>query len=121
MFATRPQRAATLLSSQASRLFGTRLMKAITVDPSAGENAGSDALRVEEVPLPEVGTGECLIKVQVTAVNRADIQQRQGKYPPPPGVTDVLGLECAGEIVSADTLEPTGEKVMALLPGGGYA
>jgi len=47
--------------------------------------------------------------------------QRQGVYPPPPGVTPILGLECAGEIVDPVTLEPTGERVAALLSGGGYA
>lgn len=62
-----------------------------------------------------------LIKVHATAVNRADILQRQGQYPPLPGVTPILGLECAGEIVDTLTNEPTGERVMALLPGGGYA
>ena len=64
---------------------------------------------------------EVLVRVEATAVNRADILQRQGKYPPLPGVTEVIGLECAGEIVDWDSLKPTGEKVMALLPGGGYA
>ena len=47
--------------------------------------------------------------------------QREGKYPPPRGVTDIIGLECTGEIVDATTLKPTGEKVMALLAGGGYS
>lgn len=49
-----------------------------------------------------------LIKVHATAVNRADTLQRQGKYPPLPGVTDILGLECSGEIVDWNTLKPTG-------------
>ena len=62
-----------------------------------------------------------MIKVKATAVNRADILQRQGKYPPLKGATTIIGLECSGEIVDAETLEPTGEQVMALLPGGGYA
>ena len=62
-----------------------------------------------------------MIKVEATAVNRADTLQRMGKYPPLPGVTEVIGLECSGQIVDPVSLEPTGEKVMALLPGGGYA
>jgi NADPH:quinone reductase-like Zn-dependent oxidoreductase len=76
---------------------------------------------VSEVPIPEVAEGECLIRVRASAVNRADILQRQGKYPPPKGATTIIGLECAGEVVDSKTLKPTGEKVMALLPGGGYA
>lgn len=62
-----------------------------------------------------------LIKVKAAGVNRADCLQRQGKYPPLPGVTEIIGLECAGEIVDPETLRGTGEHVMALLPGGGYA
>ena len=62
-----------------------------------------------------------LIKVKAAAVNRADCLQREGKYPPLPGVTEIIGLECSGEIVDWQTLKPTGDMVMALLPGGGYA
>jgi tumor protein p53-inducible protein 3 len=68
--------------------------------------------------------GEVLIKVEYSAVNRADVHQRTGNYPPPPGTTDVLGLECVGRIVveGANTAEEKlGNRVMALLPGGGYA
>jgi NADPH:quinone reductase-like Zn-dependent oxidoreductase len=100
-------------------------MKAIV---NTGEHLPSgqrpaSVLQVGDVmkPVPCSQKGEVLIKVHATAVNRADIMQRQGKYPPPPGVTPILGLECAGEIVDQKTLEPTGERIMALLPGGGYA
>jgi len=61
------------------------------------------------VPNPD----EVVIKVEATAVNRADCLQRQGKYPPQEGVTHIMGLECAGYLGD--------QKVMALLPGGGYA
>ncbi len=66
-------------------------------------------------PVPRPGPGEVLIRVHATGVNRPDILQRLGKYPPPPGVTDIPGLEVAG------IREDTGEAVCALLPGGGYA
>ena len=62
-----------------------------------------------------------MIKVKAAAVNRADILQRKGLYPPLKGVTEIIGLECSGEVVDWTTLESTGEQVMALLPGGGYA
>jgi NADPH:quinone reductase-like Zn-dependent oxidoreductase len=68
--------------------------------------------------------GEVLVKVQFSAINRADVHQRKGEYPPPPGATDILGLECAGHIVleGANTpAEKLGPRVLALLPGGGYA
>src|ERR1700739_3969109 len=69
-------------------------------------------LVVEERPAPVPGAAELLIRVDASGVNGADISQRAGRYPPPPGVTDVPGLECAGET-------PDGRRVMALLPGGG--
>ena len=69
---------------------------------------------VEERPDPSPGEDELLIRVRAAGVNSADLAQRAGRYPPPRGVTDVPGLECAGETVD-------GERVMALLPGGGQA
>jgi NADPH2:quinone reductase len=69
---------------------------------------------IEDRPDPVPATGEILIRVRAAGINGADLHQRAGRYPPPPGVTDVPGLECAGE--TAD-----GERVMALLPGGGHA
>lgn len=75
-------------------------------------------------PTPEAAPGEVLIRVTAAGVNRADLLQRQGFYDPPPGTTDILGLECSGDIVSVGEgvtdLQP-GEHVCALLTGGGYA
>ena len=85
---------------------------------------GPETLEWTKVPDPRPEPGEVIIDVSATAVNRADILQRQGHYPPPPGASEVLGLECSGTIVSvgaALTLDRIGERVTALLPGGGYA
>jgi tumor protein p53-inducible protein 3 len=86
-------------------------MKAILV-PKPG---GPDALVYGDAPDPVPGPGEVLVRVRATAVNRADLLQAEGKYPPPPGAPEILGLEAAGEV------EGTGEKVFFLLSGGGYA
>lgn len=84
---------------------------------------GPDALVPETRPVPVPGEGEVLIRVAAAGVNRPDVLQRQGKYPPPPGASDIAGLEVAGTIVaagqSADLL--VGQRVCALLAGGGYA
>jgi len=88
------------------------------------EPGGVDALEVVERPDPEVGPDEVLIRVRAAGVNRADLLQRQGLYKPPPGATDVLGLECSGEVeaVGADVSTfAVGDPVCALLSGGGYA
>ncbi len=74
--------------------------------------------------VPEVGPGEVLIRVAAAGVNRPDVLQRKGLYPPPPGASDIPGLEVAGEVVSvgANVQEPTlGSQVCALVTGGGYA
>jgi putative PIG3 family NAD(P)H quinone oxidoreductase len=73
------------------------------------------ALHLADVPPPAIGPDDVHIRVHATAVNRADLLQREGRYPPPAGASELLGLECAG--VDAKS----GERVMALLPGGGYA
>ncbi|MEV6013401.1 NAD(P)H-quinone oxidoreductase [Streptomyces sp. NPDC051976] len=90
----------------------------------AREPGGPEVLEVVEVARPVPGPGEVLIKVHAAGVNRADVYQRMGFYDPPAGVTQVLGLECAGEVVArgpgASAFEP-GDRVCALLPGGGYA
>lgn len=95
-------------------------MKAVVVERPGGE----EMLRLVELPSPVPGTGEVRIRVVATALNRADLLQRQGRYPPPPGASEVLGLECAGDIVEVgEGVSPSrvGERVMALLAGGGYA
>lgn len=85
---------------------------------------GPEVLKLADVPDPAPGPGEVLIRVRATAVNRADLMQRAGNYPPPPGASDIIGLECAGEIaVLGDGVVgiEVGDRVMALLSGGGYA
>jgi putative PIG3 family NAD(P)H quinone oxidoreductase len=84
----------------------------------------TDVLRWAEVEDPEPGPGEVLIDVVASAVNRADLSQRQGFYPPPPGVTDVLGLECSGRVSALGNGVigwSVGDEVCALLAGGGQA
>jgi NADPH2:quinone reductase len=74
--------------------------------------------------VPRPGSGEILIKVAAAGINRPDVVQREGRYPPPPGAPDTLGLEVAGEVVAAGDGAgrfPLGQRVMALVPGGGYA
>jgi NADPH2:quinone reductase len=75
-------------------------------------------------PVPRPGKGEVLIRVAAAGVNRPDVMQRQGRYPPPPGASDLPGLEVAGELVEIGpeiSGLSVGDKVTALLPGGGYA
>jgi NADPH2:quinone reductase len=81
-------------------------------------------LRAVQRPVPTPGPGEVLIRVVAAGVNRPDILQRKGMYPPPPGITDIPGLEVAGEVVAlgAGVQEPAlGARVCALVAGGGYA
>jgi putative PIG3 family NAD(P)H quinone oxidoreductase len=85
---------------------------------------GPETLEWTKVADPQPEPGEVIIEITATAVNRADLLQREGKYPPPPGATRILGLECSGTIVSvgaALTMDRIGERVTALLNGGGYA
>lgn len=85
---------------------------------------GPESIHVAEVADPTPGPGEVLIEVAATAVNRADLLQSRGLYPPPPGASEVLGLECSGRIASVgDGVEghAVGDEVCALLAGGGYA
>ncbi len=85
---------------------------------------GTDVLRLGEVPTPSAGAGELLVRVRATALNRADLLQRRGLYPPPKGASEILGLEMAGEVVEVGPgCEGwnEGDRVCALLPGGGYA
>jgi NADPH2:quinone reductase len=85
---------------------------------------GADVLVPELRPLPRLATGEVLVKVAAAGVNRPDVMQRQGLYPPPPGATDIPGLEIAGEVVALGNgvaRWKVGDRVMALVVGGGYA
>jgi putative PIG3 family NAD(P)H quinone oxidoreductase len=84
---------------------------------------GAEELALVERPVPRAGTGEMLIKVAAAGVNRPDILQRRGLYPPPPGAPDILGLEIAGEVVETGkgAEELVGKHVCALVAGGGYA
>lgn len=90
----------------------------------APEPGGPEALVVTDLPDPEPAAGEVVLDVVATAVNRADTQQREGHYPPPPGASDVLGLECSGTVSAlGEGVEGfvVGDEVCALLAGGGYA
>jgi NADPH:quinone reductase len=96
-------------------------MRAVTI---AGGKGPASALRVEQVLRPQPRAGELLVRVRAAGVNRPDIVQREGRYPPPPGAPDILGLEAAGEVIAvgADVVRwKVGDRVTALLPGGGYA
>ncbi|MCD8518125.1 MAG: NAD(P)H-quinone oxidoreductase [Burkholderiaceae bacterium] len=88
------------------------------------EPGGPEVLVVGERPMPEPGPGEVLIKVAAAGINRPDVFQRQGNYAPPPGASDIPGLEVAGEIVSGaveGSPFKVGDQVCALVAGGGYA
>ena len=90
--------------------------KMIAIDPSAP--GGPEVLQAVERPLPVPGPGEVLIRVEAAGVNRPDVMQRLGFYPPPPGASTIPGLEVAGTIVGGLR---DGERVCALVAGGGYA
>ena len=95
-------------------------MHAVTIP----EPGGPEVLTWAEVPDPVCGPGEVIVDVAATAVNRADLLQRQGFYPPPKGASDVLGLECSGivsEVGAGVAGWSVGDEVCALLSGGGYA
>ena len=92
-------------------------MKAVVVDEDNG-------LHWQDFETAVANPDEVLIKVHATAINRADLMQRQGFYPPPPGASQIMGLECAGEIVAIGgncSRFAVGDRVCALLAGGGYA
>ncbi len=95
-------------------------MKAILVNDDR-------SLRWDEVPNPVVGAEDCLVKIEAAALNRADLMQREGDYPPPPGCPEWMGLEIAGTIIEVGEEAAkksdwkVGDKVCALLGGGGYA
>ena len=90
----------------------------------AAGKGGPEVLDVVERPVPRPAEGEILVRVAAAGVNRPDVVQRQGHYPPPPGASDILGLEIAGEVMAAGpgaSRFPVGAPVMALVSGGGYA
>jgi putative PIG3 family NAD(P)H quinone oxidoreductase len=93
-------------------------MLSIAIRDGAGPAA---ALHPVQLPIPAPRSGEILIRVQAAGVNRPDLLQRAGNYPPPPGAPDTLGLEVAGEVMLAAGRWRQGDKVCALLGGGGYA
>lgn len=92
-------------------------MKAILV-PKPGP---ADVMQYGDAPDPTPKDGELLVRVHGTAINRADILQRLGLYPPPPGASDVLGLEIVGDVVRPAGRWKKGDRVMAVVAGGGYA
>ncbi len=89
----------------------------------APEPGGPEALRLVQRPTPVPADGEVLVRVHATAVNRADLMQARGQYPPPSGVTDILGLEVAGYVADPNGTSrwSVDDRVMAVVPGGGYA
>src|SRR5581483_2677193 len=95
-------------------------MQAITVREPGDERV----LVLGDLPPPPLGPADVRIRVRAAGVNRADLLQRMGLYPPPPGASDILGLECAGEVLETGAAVrgfAKGARVMALLAGGGYA
>ena len=100
-------------------------MKAIVIE----NFGGPEVLQIADIERPVAGPGQVLIKVAATSVNRPDIVQREGNYPPPPGESDILGLEVSGTVVEIGPAEGTGsdvqitvgDRVAALVGGGGYA
>jgi NADPH2:quinone reductase len=96
------------------------MMRAVVAEGSGGP----EVLKVVQRPVPRPGDGEILVRVKAAGVNRPDVLQRQGGYPPPPGAPDILGLEIAGEVAASGphaSRFSAGQTVMALVPGGGYA
>lgn len=96
------------------------IMRAVIVE----QPGGPEQLSIGEVSAPEPEEGELLIQVEAAAVNRADVFQRQGKYPPPEGASEILGLDVAGrvEAVGEDVERfQEGDRVFGLVPGGAYA
>lgn len=110
-------------SNSSSNKAFTGAMRAIEISQPGGPEVLREAVRPEPVPQP----GELLIRVRASGINRPDVLQRRGAYPPPAGASDLPGLEVAGEIVGGDAAElaaagfALGDRVCALVAGGGYA
>jgi putative PIG3 family NAD(P)H quinone oxidoreductase len=96
----------------------TEMMTAIAVEGGKGP---AEALKPVQIPRPTPGDGQILIRVRAAGINRPDILQRLGGYPPPPGAPDTMGLEVAGEVVVGAGRWKAGDRVCALLGGGGYS
>lgn len=97
-----------------------KTMKAVEI----AQPGGPEVLRIAERPVPEMKPGEVLVKVAAAGVNRPDVEQRRGNYPPPPGASDIPGLEIAGTVVACGAGAGAwreGDAVTALVSGGGYA
>ena len=94
------------------------MMTAIAVEGGRGP---AEALKAVQIPRPQPAPGQILIKVEAAGINRPDILQRLGGYPPPPGSPDTMGLEVAGVVVDGAGRWKVGDRVTALLGGGGYA
>ncbi|MET0271383.1 MAG: NAD(P)H-quinone oxidoreductase [Phenylobacterium sp.] len=94
------------------------MMTAIAIEGGRGP---AEALHPVQIPRPTPGPGQVLIRVRAAGINRPDLIQRLGAYPPPPGAPETMGLEVAGEVVEAGGRWKAGDKVAALLGGGGYA
>jgi len=95
-------------------------MRAVVADGAGGP----EVLSIVDRPRPSAGEGEILVRVRAAGINRPDVMQRQGKYPPPPGAGDILGLEIAGEVEAVGpgvTRFAEGDRVMGLVASGGYA
>src|SRR3954454_4809236 len=95
-------------------------MRAVLADGAGGP----EVLAVRELPDPEAGPGEVVLEVAGAGLNRADLMQRQGFYPPPPGASDVLGMECSGTVAAVgDGVQgwAVGDQACALLSAGAYA
>jgi putative PIG3 family NAD(P)H quinone oxidoreductase len=96
-------------------------MTAISIE---GKGGGPEVLKPETRPMPRPGQGELLVRVEAAGVNRPDVLQRKGNYPPPPGASDIPGLEIAGEVVEVGpgaARYQRGDRITALTTGGGYA
>src|SRR5690625_6050766 len=88
------------------------------------EREGKPVMEPGRMACPEIKEDEILVKIKAAAINRADLFQKSGKYPPPEGESDVIGLEMAGEVMecgSKSSFYKKGARVFGLLPGGGYA
>ena len=95
-------------------------MRAVIADGKGGP----EVLRIIQRPIPTPAEGQILVKVEAAGINRPDVVQREGRYPPPPGAPDILGLEIAGRVVAVGPRTARfsiGDAIMALVPGGGYA